>query len=605
MNIFQQNLSILRLRDPIISERIKEQNGGTLTIQHAKNGMPTAQFQNHWVHSAYDPWREAEVWAENALQDHQAGEVLLIIGVGLLYHVEALIQKVTNDTPIVVLVPNLSELVDALTVRSLTGWGEQIHWLWGNVEDLAEKVSKSYPRIRFVHHAPSAGHHEHYVQDFQRALRSRVSHKRGGRLHITVVGPIYGGSLSVARHVVPALEKLGHRVTWLDQSIHHPGFKSLDNLRDPQLRMTMQSRFGETLGIVSLAHIADDPPDLVLAMAQAPLSMPVLEQLRKKKVLTAMWFVENFRHLTYWQQVASGYDFWFVMQQQACIDALSRAGAKQVTYLPLAANPEVHRPIECREEEREEFEADVSFLGAGYPNRRQLLPNLLNHGWSFKLWGNEWGNPGVLGTALQRDGARIDSETSVKIFNLTKVNINLHSFTGTGFDPDGDGINPRTFELAACGAFQVIDTRTLLSQHFDDSMLAILQNPEDLVPVVQRYVHDSGARQAMAEASRHHVLAHHTYVHRMEMLLATVGLHKPDRIGEVLRGDRSTGSLITKSAAMPELIPMIESLPASTRVELKDVAGSIRAKGPTAVLSRDELLILMMDEYRQETRDFV
>ena len=41
------------------------------------------------------------------------------------------------------------------------------------------------------------------------------------------------------------------------------------------------------------------------------------------------------------------------------------------------------------------------------------------------------------------------------------------------------------------------------------------------------------------------------------------------------------------------------------RVELKDVAVRIRERGMTAVLSREDLLILMLDEYRMETRDLL
>ncbi|MGB0908837.1 MAG: glycosyltransferase family protein [Nitrospirales bacterium] len=605
MGMFQDNLRLLRVQSPQLASMLQDAGDGPFTTEMAKNGMPTARAQKQWIHSAYNPWKEAQAWANSTVNECQSGETILVMGVGLLYHVEALMQEVPVNTCVLVLIPDIGELRTVLTVRSLAGWGEHIHWLWGNVEDVATHVNQTYARLRILKHEASAVLHEQYIREFQQVLRDHVSHQIGGKLHVAVIGPIYGGSLSVARHVVAALEYLGHRVTWIDHSIHHPGFKTLDNLRDTQLRMNMQSRFGETLGVVSLAHIADDPPDLVLAMAQAPLTMPVLEQLRKKNVVTAMWFVENFRHLTYWQQVASGYDFWFVMQQDACIDALTRAGAAHVNYLPLAANPDIHRPVTCNEEEQREFVSDVSFLGAGYPNRRLLLLNLLNRGWSFKLWGNEWDNCGSLGIALQRNGARIDSETSVKIFNQTKVNINIHSYTGEGFDPDGDGINPRTFELAACGAFQVIDRRALLSQHFDDTMLATLQRPKDLVPTVQRYIHDSDARLAMAESSRQHVLAHHTYVHRMETLLATVGLHRPDRVGEVLRGGRSTEALVAKGEQTPELIPIVRSLPSSDRVELHDVATNIRSKGPTTVLSRDELLILMMDEYRQETRDFI
>ncbi len=54
---------------------------------------------------------------------------------------------------------------------------------------------------------------------------------------------------------------------------------------------------------------------------------------------------------------------------------------------------------------------------------------------------------------------------------------------------------------------------------------------------------------------------------------------------------------------------MIEALlkdcPSGQRIELKDVAAQIRSKGPTATLKREELMVLMLDEYRSETRDLL
>src|SRR5690606_33108281 len=114
-------------------------------------------------------------------------------------------------------------------------------------------------------------------------------------------------------------------------------------------------------------------------------------------------------------------------------------------YLPLAAEPAIHSPMWLTSEERVELGADVSFLGAGYRNRQLLFPSLLGHEWTFKLWGNEWNVSGALQAVLQRKGARIDTPTSVKIFNATSVNLNVHSYTGEGFDPEGDGVNPRTY----------------------------------------------------------------------------------------------------------------------------------------------------------------
>ncbi|HNP27560.1 MAG TPA: glycosyltransferase [Nitrospirales bacterium] len=605
MDVLKRNVEILRHQDQVLAAKILEISGGTLSIQPARSGMPTALVNSRYIHSAYDPVLEAEGWAKERMKDCQPGETIIVLGVGLLYHVQALRQVLSHDHIIMVAVPDLSEFVDCVSVRSLVGWGEQVMWLTGSMADMAVRVTQNAKRVRILSYEPATNVHHDAYEDFRLQLRDHLAQQLSGVLHIMVIGPIYGGSLPVARYVVNALEALGHRVSWIDHSPHYAGYQNLEMIRDHRLRLTVQQRMSETLAVISLAHVAEDPPDLVLALSQAPLTMAVLEQMRRKRVLTAMWFVENFRHLTYWQQMVTGYDFWFVMQQAACLDAFRKAGASQVSYLPLAAEPAMHQPMTLTLQEREEFGADVSFLGAGYWNRRQILPSLVGHGWTFKLWGNEWDTPGALEAVLQRGGARIDTPTSVKIFNATSVNINLHSYTGEGFDLEGDGVNPRTFELASCGAFQVVDARTLLPALFDETMMAIINSPDQLLSTVQSYVHEPARRMAMAESSRKRVLEAHTYVHRMKTLLGAVGMASPDRLGAILQGERHAESLMNRSGESPELIPMLKQFPQANRVELVDVAKNIRKKGPEGKLNREELLILMMDEYRQEKRDFL
>ncbi len=605
MSLLQKNLEVLQKYESGLVIRLREASGGMLSIHTAKNGMPSATVSGRQIHSAYDPLREAEQWARHQIKDWEQGETLVVLGVGLLYHIEALRAKLPHDVPIIVVVPNISELIDGLSVRSIEGWGQRVRWVWGDVEHMASQVTQEAKRIRLLSYEPALGVNHSVYEAVRLQLRELMAKRVNGTLHIMVVGPIYGGSLPIGGYVVRALEALGHRVSWIDHSLHYPGYKNLETIHDDRLRLTVQQRFSDTLGVISLAHVAEDPPDLVVAMSQAPLSMAVLEQMRRKKVLTVMWFMENFRHLTYWQQMIGGYDFWFVMQQAACLEAFKKAGALQVSYLPLAADPTIHQPVELTAAEQQELGADVSFLGAGYRNRRELLPALVGQEWSFKLWGNEWERAGLLDTVLQRNGARIDTSTSVKIFNATTVNINLHSYTGEGFDPHGDSVNPRTFELASCGAFQVTDHRTLLPELFDETMMSVVKTPEELTPAVRQFLYEPDARREMATRSRKRVMTSHTYAHRMEVLLSTIGLTSPDRIGAILQGERHAEALLARSSECSELRSILERFPRTDRVELEDVARTIREKGPEAKLNREELLILMMDEYRQEKRDFL
>lgn len=605
MNLFEQNLSLISSSNPALAAAIRESGGKAITIVEARNGMPTAMESGRWIHSAYDPQREAHTWTDTQKSAWQAGEVAVVLGIGLLYHLEALCRVLPPEAKIAVVVPDVRVLHDACAARSFEDWTGRVEWVWGSPDEMAAQLVRSGAPLRFMSYTPAARLHADAHSAIETAVRAQVAARASGRLHVAVVGPIYGGSLPIAHYTVTALEALGHRVSWIDHSPHHSSYASIGQLKEPRHSLTIQSKFAELLSMHTLARLAEDPPDLVLALAQAPLTLPFLEQVRRKKFITAMWFVENYRHLTYWQQMAGGYDYWFVIQTGACLDALRHAGAKHVTYLPMAADLSAHRPVTLSPDEQREFGADVSFVGAGYANRRALFPQLLSNDWTFKIWGNEWDGATDLADTIQRQGARIDTETCVKVFNASKINLNLHSCIGDGLDPQADFVNPRTFELAACGAFQLVDQRSLLPALFATNEMAVFQSPDDLSKQIPTWLQDSGARATLAAAARQRVKAEHTYVHRMKELLNQVGMSQPDRIGALLRGDRQADRLAARSEATPELVPLLRSFPSTQRVELKDVAMRIRSRGPSATLSRDELLLLMLDEYRAETRDLV
>ena len=604
MNSFEINVSRLTQHDPALAASFRQSGGGVLEIVSARTGMTSARANGRWIHSAYDPIKEAQAWAEG--QTYQEGETIVVFGVGLLYHVEALCARLPQTVTVVLVVPDLRVLVDAATVRTWGDWIERVSWAWGTTEAICERIASAGHPLRLVTYAPAASLHADSHRAIEMAMQRKVAAQAGGQLRIAVVGPIYGGSLPITRYVVSALESLGHDVRWLDHSVHATSYQQLELLKNSQHRLAMQSKYAEMLSRVTMAQLAEDPPDLVLSLAQAPLILPALEHLRRKKFLTAMWFVENYRHLTYWQQLAAGYDFWFVIQQEPCIAALKRAGAKDVRYLPMAADPSLHRPLELTKEEREEYGSDVSFVGAGYANRREIFPRLVGQDWKFKLWGNEWDGAADLTSVLQRNGARVDTDTCLKVFNASAVNLNLHSWAGTGLDPEGDFVNPRTFELAACGAFQLADRRSLMPDLFAENEIATLSSPEALPAEITRWLHEPAQRVAMAAQARQRVLAEHTYQHRMRDLLSRIGVASPDRIGSILRGDRQAEALASAATdSFPSLASTLRTFPSTRRVELKQIAAQIRSRGPMGTLSREDLMLLMLDEYRSETKDLV
>lgn len=338
-------------------------------------------------------------------------------------------------------------------------------------------------------------------------------------LRILVILPLYGGSLPIGRYVASALKEDGHLVEVFEAPEFYSAYESLNNLKVTTDRLDyLQNSFLNVLSQSILAKVESFEPDLVLSMAQAPLNHQALKRLRRDGVVTAMWFVEDFRLFTYWKSFAPMYDIFAVIQKDPFFDELEAIGQPNALYLPLAAQPDFHQPVELSSIEQSKFGSDISFMGAGYPNRRIAFREFVNH--DFKIWGTEWEGDHVLEPLVQLKGARVSSEDCVKIFNATKINLNLHSSVQVDdLVTFGDFVNPRTFELAACGAFQLVDKRSLLDEAFAEGELATFTSMDELVEKIEYFTAHSEEREAIAIKSRERALKDHTYTKRMRTLI--------------------------------------------------------------------------------------
>jgi spore maturation protein CgeB len=415
------------------------------------------------------------------------------------------------------------------------------------------------------------------------------------RLRILVVLPLYGGSLPVARFCVAALRELGHTAEPFEAPDFYSAYQALSRLKVTSDRLGyLQNSYLQTVSSAVQAKVESFEPDLVLALAQAPLTHQTLKRLKRDGVPTAMWFVEDFRLFTYWQSFAPFYDLFAVIQKSVFLEQLEAVGQPNALYLPLACHPDVHRPLELTPGERRKFGSKLSFMGAGYPNRRMAFRRFV--GRDFKIWGTEWEGDHILEPLVQLSGARISSEDCVKIFNATDVNLNLHSsIQADRIVTGGDFVNPRTFELAGCGAFQVVDQRQLLPELFAPDELAVFHSVEEMVEMVDYYQGRPEERLDMARRSRKRALAEHTYAARMQALM--------EFAAERLNGWPKPKAAVGALADLPEdlargVSALLERLNLPADASFEDAAHAVRSR--SGILSELETTVLFLDEWRKQ-----
>lgn len=419
-------------------------------------------------------------------------------------------------------------------------------------------------------------------------------------LRILVVLPMYGGSLPIGRYCASALGALGHSVRVFEAPLLHPAFTGLRGLGlAPAQTAQLENSFLQVVSQAVWAQVQAQEPHLVLAMAQAPMGRSLLQRLRRAGVRTAMWFVEDHEVFDYWKAYAPLYDVFAVIQKEPFLSMLSGIGQGNALYLPLAAQPDFHKPLQLSEQQKREYGADIGFLGAGYPNRRLAFRQLV--GRDFKIWGSDWDGESLLAAHVQRGGARIDADESVKIYNATRVNLNLHSSLGTAeLVSKGDFVNPRTFELACMGAFQLVDRRALMPELFAQDELATFGTLEEFYEAIEYFIAHPDERQAFAERARARVLRDHTYEQRMAALLAFV----EQRLGPLTPEHEQAGGMPPDVEAVltpdlrQDMAGVLQGLGLGPNAGFDDVISALRAR--SGALTETEAALLFLDEWRRQ-----
>lgn len=584
--IFENNINALRRKDPELADILSAPaEGSSYEIVTAKNSTPSMKINNIRLHSFYDPAEEAVSWVRHYAEEIDGASRIIVLGFGLGYHITELCR--VTDKEIVVVEPDINILKKAFENIDVTS----ILPLIKIVTD--GKVPSSDDRTAVAEHKPSMKLNKKFYTGIKAGLHAMKEISRG--LRIMVVGPVHGGSHGIAQYCSLTLKKMGHNVEFVDNTIFKDAlFYTRDIANGLQNYGKLVDHLSMFISETVISRCESFKPHLVLALAQAPLSVDCLERLRKSGIPTAFWFVEDFRVMTYWRKIAGFYDYFFTIQKGEFFRELEKEGLNNFHYLPMAACPEIHKPVELQEEERSYYGSDISFVGAGYHNRREFFKGLID--FNLKIWGSDWDLGSVLAKHIQRSGESIGTEEIVKIFNASKININLHSSTyHREINPFGDFVNPRTFEIICSGGFQLVDRRMEIGGLLkEDEEIIVFEDLDDLRSKITYYLGNPEEMEKIQGKGRQRILRDHTYENRMKEMLRFIaerGYKRPDwkESGE------DVAELIEEAGRDTELGEYLGTFSDMNRITLQDIKEAVR-KGEGNIL-RTERIFLLMKEF--------
>jgi spore maturation protein CgeB len=258
-------------------------------------------------------------------------------------------------------------------------------------------------------------------------------------------------------------------------------------------------------------------PELVLIDAGELIYPETLSEIKKRShAKIATWLLDD-PFSQCWKNVIKSmpiYDFIFVFDPHY-VDKFKQQGAAFVEYLPCACDPDIHKSFVLSQEESKELSSQLCFVGSVTSARIPVLKELCEFDlgiWTYSL-NRLKEDPSLLGHYRGFAWGELMS----KVFNASRIVFNLHH------PQTAQGVNMKTFEIAGCAGFQLVDKRAQLNNLFEiGKEIVCFENIQDLKELIRYYLDRPQERKLIAVRAQQRAHREHTYKQRLSRLISTV-----------------------------------------------------------------------------------
>ena len=211
-------------------------------------------------------------------------------------------------------------------------------------------------------------------------------------------------------------------------------------------------------------------------------------------------------HGAYIPKAIPEYDWIFTTKSFGPRDLARLFSVTNCSYLPHAADPEIHKPRQPRSaDELSEYGCDLAFIGGWSEGKEAVLTRMAAAlpGLKIKIWGNRWENvsaSSILAPFIQF--REILGPSYALAVGAAKINLALVHEKVAGAS-SGDLITSRTFHIPACGGFMLHQRTPDLAEVFiEDEECAAFADANEAIEKIGMYLEDEAGRLKMAERGR-------------------------------------------------------------------------------------------------------
>jgi glycosyl transferase family 1/uncharacterized protein DUF3880 len=313
-----------------------------------------------------------------------------------------------------------------------------------------------------------------------------------------------------------AFQKLGHRIEFWDPD------KALARVARGYRVGRLFSTFVSVEPWLRKANLAflqfaqKVKPALVLVIGTEGLRAGTLGQLRAQMPLTSIYclFPDTPHNLVPDRIQALPMFHRVIAISPAWVDTFRRLGAEQVVHLPLAADTDLHRPVENTDTSNSRH--DLAFIGNWRPEREALLEQLAE--FDLRIWGSDYWKRNTRRTSKlpgRWQGRQLVGSEFARACAENRILLNI--IDGVGWP----GPNMRAFEQPACRGFSLSTRTPAVSEIFTEGDdIECFDSVDEARDKIRFYLKNDSARIRIADKS-YQLVVHggHTYVDRARQIL--------------------------------------------------------------------------------------